>query len=60
MHSQGRGIHLVAEGIESEEELAVAQEIGIHLVQGYLFGKPAMGLSPVRKTASGPKASAAR
>ena len=32
---------IVAEGIESEEELAVAKQIGIHLVQGYLFGKPA-------------------
>ena len=31
---------IVAEGIESEEELAVAQQIGIHLVQGYLFGEP--------------------
>ena len=31
---------IVAEGIESEEELAIAQEIGIHLVQGYLFGEP--------------------
>jgi EAL domain-containing protein (putative c-di-GMP-specific phosphodiesterase class I) len=30
----------VAEGIESEEELAVAKQIGIHLVQGYLFGEP--------------------
>ena len=34
----GQGI--VAEGIESEEELAIAKEIGIHLVQGYLFGEP--------------------
>ncbi|MCZ6602211.1 MAG: diguanylate cyclase [Planctomycetota bacterium] len=32
---------IVAEGIESEEELLVAKQIGIHLVQGYLFGKPA-------------------
>ena len=31
---------IVAEGIESDEELAIAQEIGIHLVQGYLFGEP--------------------
>ena len=31
---------IVAEGIESEEELAIAQEIGIPLVQGYLFGEP--------------------
>jgi len=30
----------VAEGIETEEELAVAKQIGIHLVQGYLFGEP--------------------
>ena len=32
---------IVAEGVESEEELAVAQQMGIHLVQGYLFGRPA-------------------
>ena len=31
---------IVAEGIESEEELAVAKQVGIHLVQGYLFGEP--------------------
>jgi diguanylate cyclase (GGDEF)-like protein len=31
---------IVAEGIESEEELEVAEEMGIHLVQGYLFGEP--------------------
>ena len=31
---------IIAEGIESEEELAVAKEIGVRLVQGYLFGKP--------------------
>jgi len=31
---------IVAEGIETEEELAVAKQIGIHLVQGYLFGEP--------------------
>ena len=37
-HYAPRGI--IAEGIESAEELAVAKQIGIHLVQGYLFGKP--------------------
>ena len=37
-HYAPRGI--VAEGIESEEELAVAEQMGIHLVQGHLFGKP--------------------
>ena len=31
---------IVAEGIETEEALAVAQQIGIHICQGYLFGEP--------------------
>ena len=31
---------IVAEGIESEMELSVAEQMGIHLVQGYLFGEP--------------------
>lgn len=31
---------IIAEGIETERELAMVQEIGIHLIQGYLFGKP--------------------
>jgi diguanylate cyclase (GGDEF)-like protein/PAS domain S-box-containing protein len=37
-HYAPRGI--VAEGIESEEELAIAEQMGIHLVQGHLFGEP--------------------
>ena len=40
---------IVAEGIESEEELAVAKQIGIHLVQGYLFGEP----GPITRNKSG-------
>ena len=31
---------IIAEGIESDEELAIAEEMGIHLVQGHLFGEP--------------------
>ncbi|GEM_PF-6282557 len=31
---------IIAEGIETERELAMVEEIGIHLIQGYLFGKP--------------------
>ena len=34
------GIRVIAEGVETREELACLQEIGVHLVQGYLFGKP--------------------
>lgn len=31
---------IIAEGIETEEELGIIREMGIHLIQGYLFGKP--------------------
>ena len=31
---------IIAEGVENENELRVVKEMGIHLVQGYLFGKP--------------------
>ena len=34
------GLKVIAEGVETREELACLQEIGVHLVQGYLFGKP--------------------
>lgn len=33
-----RGI--IAEGIETEQELAVVREIGVDLGQGFLFGRP--------------------
>ena len=31
---------VIAEGIEMEEELVVLQDMGVDLVQGYLFGRP--------------------
>ena len=31
---------IIAEGVENEKELGVVKEMGIHLIQGYLFGKP--------------------
>ncbi len=34
-------VPLVAEGIETADELAAVRELGIHLVQGYLLGRPA-------------------
>jgi EAL domain-containing protein (putative c-di-GMP-specific phosphodiesterase class I) len=40
---------IVAKGIETEKELAVAKQIGIHLVQGYLFGEP----GPIKLNKSG-------
>lgn len=47
--AQSLGITLLAEGIESEQELAVLRAAGISLFQGYFFAKPAlMTLPPVR------------
>ena len=34
------GIKVVAEGVETKEELYVCKEMGCHLVQGYLIQKP--------------------
>ncbi len=31
---------IIAEGVETEKELKVVKDIGIHLIQGFLFGKP--------------------
>ncbi|MFF2483948.1 EAL domain-containing protein [Paenibacillus sp. NPDC058071] len=33
-------ISIIAEGIEREEELAKAKELGVHFAQGYLLGRP--------------------
>ncbi len=44
--SMGKSLHMriVAEGVETEEQLASLQALGCDLVQGYLIGKP----SPLR------------
>jgi EAL domain-containing protein (putative c-di-GMP-specific phosphodiesterase class I) len=34
------GVQLVAEGVELEAEAATLRELGVHLAQGYLFGRP--------------------
>ena len=48
------GCKLVAEGIESEEELAVVRDCGVSLVQGYYFAKPGFELLPPIHSFSGP------
>jgi EAL domain-containing protein (putative c-di-GMP-specific phosphodiesterase class I) len=34
------GVRIVAEGIESEEVAVICRQLGCHLGQGYLFGRP--------------------
>jgi len=40
--SMGKSLHMriVAEGVETEEQLKSLQKLGCDLVQGYLIGKP--------------------
>jgi EAL domain-containing protein (putative c-di-GMP-specific phosphodiesterase class I) len=34
------GLTVVAEGVESEEEVRTLREIGVHKIQGYFYSKP--------------------
>jgi len=38
--AKNTGITTLAEGVETQSELDVCQEMGFELIQGYLFGKP--------------------
>lgn len=39
--TDGLGMEVIAEGIETEEDLALVKELGIKYGQGFLWGKPA-------------------
>jgi len=41
------GIKVIAEGIETKEELLTCKEIGCHLVQGYLIQKPTQNTNEI-------------
>jgi EAL domain-containing protein (putative c-di-GMP-specific phosphodiesterase class I) len=41
------GIQVIAEGVETYEELATLQSFGIELIQGYYFAKPAFEALPL-------------
>ena len=41
------GVKVVAEGVETPEECVAAAELGCDVLQGYLFGKPAMPFAEV-------------
>ncbi|TXN28202.1 EAL domain-containing protein [Methylobacterium sp. WL19] len=44
--AQKLGVAVIAEGIETQAELVTLRAAGIHLVQGYLFAKPAVASLP--------------
>lgn len=43
------GMYCVAEGVETEQQLAFFSQRGCHLIQGYLFGKPMAADQLIRK-----------
>ena len=43
---EGLGVELLAECIETAEEYACLRRLGIKLMQGYLFAKPALEALP--------------
>lgn len=45
--AQALGIKIVAEGVETVEDLAVLRALGTDYFQGYLFGKPQIETLPV-------------
>jgi diguanylate cyclase (GGDEF)-like protein len=47
--ANGEGIQMVAEGIETEEELEVVEQLGCPLMQGYYFARPGLPFVEVRK-----------
>jgi EAL domain-containing protein (putative c-di-GMP-specific phosphodiesterase class I) len=55
-YARQTGGHLVAEGVETEAELATLQVLGVDLVQGYLLARPGWPWPEVRRRATGPRA----
>lgn len=41
------GVHVIAEGIETAAEATTLKEMGINLLQGFLFARPGFGTLPV-------------
>ena len=46
-YAHGRGMKIVAEGIETEAELRKVIELGVDLLQGYFLAKPAASPSEI-------------
>jgi EAL domain-containing protein (putative c-di-GMP-specific phosphodiesterase class I) len=52
MLADSLGMDVVAEGIETVAELTMVRSLGIHLVQGYLLARPAIGQLPALAAAA--------
>jgi EAL domain-containing protein (putative c-di-GMP-specific phosphodiesterase class I)/GGDEF domain-containing protein len=46
------GIQVVAEGVETKEELLICRDVGCHLIQGYLIQKPTKNIDEIKSTYS--------
>jgi diguanylate cyclase (GGDEF)-like protein/PAS domain S-box-containing protein len=53
--TSGCGLRLVIEGVETEHQASLLEQLGVRLAQGYLFGRPA-ALAPARHAAGSPPA----
>lgn len=63
--SRALGVHTIAEGVETENQVKLLQAAGCTVVQGYLFGKPSPlkvvndRLQPARVSTSKPASATA-
>ena len=46
---QGLGYDVIAEGVETEDEMRLLQDWGINMIQGYYFSRPVSGEEIVKK-----------
>ena len=51
--SHSLGLHVVAEGVEQEDELRLLREMGCDFVQGYLIARPSTDLDALRQSYAG-------
>lgn len=47
------GLHVVAEGVEQEDELRLLRELGCDFVQGYLIARPSTDMNTLRQSYTG-------
>jgi EAL domain-containing protein (putative c-di-GMP-specific phosphodiesterase class I) len=47
---QGLGLDVVAEGVETPNQLSVLQQLGCNLLQGYLFSRPVTAIAATQPT----------